>query len=230
MKTTPPEPLTARLLSLGVHELRTPVTVATGYIRMLLKEQAGPLSERQRDLLNKADKSCAILAALVADMSELARLEAGEFAFARQPVSLAALLSDVAADLREGSDRGVTLALDEVPEMLATTGDAMRLRTALAAVVHATLRERGEAGTVRLQVRRTAGPGVILAVGDEAAVAQAIDAPQDTPFDEWRGGVGFSLPTARRVIEAHDGRIWSLPGPRPRLATGIWLPMDRSDT
>ena len=33
-------------------------------------------------------------------------------------------------------------------------------------------------------------------------------------FDEWRGGVGLILPVARRIIEAHGGRIWGAPGGR----------------
>ncbi len=229
MKTITSDPVTARLLSLGVHELRTPVTVAAGYIRMLLKEQAGPLSERQRKLLDEAEKSCGKLAALVADMSELAKLDAGEIAFARQSVVLAPLLSEVAGSMHEGSDRDVTLAVDDVPITLMITGDSARLRSALAALVHATLRERGEPGVVRLRLQ-AAGSGITLGVGDDQSVRQVIEAPQDTAFDEWRGGVGFSLPIARRVIEAHGGRIWSLPGPSPRLATGIWMPLDRSNT
>ncbi|MGH3117468.1 MAG: histidine kinase dimerization/phospho-acceptor domain-containing protein, partial [Gaiellales bacterium] len=40
-----------RLLSLAVHELRTPATVVGGYLRMVLKDRAGPLSEDQRRLL-----------------------------------------------------------------------------------------------------------------------------------------------------------------------------------
>ncbi len=98
---------TAKLLSLGVHELRTPVTVAAGYIRMLLKEQAGPLSERQRKLLDEAEKSCGKLAALVADMSELAKFEAGEIALSR--------LADpdgAAGDPHRGTDDRATTSAD----------------------------------------------------------------------------------------------------------------------
>jgi signal transduction histidine kinase len=48
----------ARTLSLTVHELRTPVTVVSGYLRMLLKEQGGPLTEKQRKMLEEAERSC----------------------------------------------------------------------------------------------------------------------------------------------------------------------------
>ncbi len=224
---TTSESATSQLLLLGVHELRTPVTVAAGYIRMVLREQAGPISEKQRKLLDEVEKSCGKLAALVADMSELAKLDAGEIAFARQPVPLGPLLSEVAANMHEGSDRGVRLELDEVPGDIVTRGDRTRLRAALTAIIHATMRERGEPGIIRVRVRRVAAPAAVhLAVGDDEAAADVLAAPQDTPFDEWRGGVGFSLPLARRIIAAHGGRVWSLPGAWPRRATGLSLPLE----
>ena len=44
------DPKWHRLLSLSVHEFRTPITVVAGYIRMLLKDRAGPLNDQQRRL------------------------------------------------------------------------------------------------------------------------------------------------------------------------------------
>jgi signal transduction histidine kinase len=52
-----------RALSLAVHELRTPITVAAGYLRMLLREQAGPITDQQKKMLQEADKSCARIGA-----------------------------------------------------------------------------------------------------------------------------------------------------------------------
>ena len=71
------DPRWPRLLSLTVHEFRTPMTVVAGYLRMLLKDRAGPITEQQRRLLEEAEKSCARLSALLAEVSDLANLEAG---------------------------------------------------------------------------------------------------------------------------------------------------------
>jgi len=60
MAAGPTDPKWDRLLSLTVHEFRTPITVLAGYVRMLLKDRAGPLSPEQRRLLD----TCASLLAL----------------------------------------------------------------------------------------------------------------------------------------------------------------------
>src|SRR5919106_5172615 len=87
------KPMLPKLLSLTVHEFRTPVTVVAGYIRMLLKDRAGPLSDQQRRLLEEAEKSCGRLSGIIAEMSDLANLETGTGAFNRGSVDLPALLA-----------------------------------------------------------------------------------------------------------------------------------------
>ena len=56
------------LLSLAVHEFRTPASVVGGYLRMLQKDQDPPMSERQRRMIDEAEKSCARLVAIVAEL------------------------------------------------------------------------------------------------------------------------------------------------------------------
>jgi len=60
------DPKLPELLSVSVHEFRSPVTVVAGYIRMLLKDRAGSLTDQQRRLLEDAEKSCARLSSLLA--------------------------------------------------------------------------------------------------------------------------------------------------------------------
>ena len=52
------------LLSLAVHEFRTPRQVVGGYLRMLQRDGGGPLTDRQRHMIDEAEKSCARLVAL----------------------------------------------------------------------------------------------------------------------------------------------------------------------
>src|SRR5688572_13741612 len=99
----PVEPnLFPRAMSLAVHELRTPVTVVSGYLRMLLREQAGPISDKQRKMLEEADRSCARITALVSELSELGKLEGGELKISGPAFDLSALISELASTMHEG--------------------------------------------------------------------------------------------------------------------------------
>ena len=66
-----------KLLSLAVHELRTPASVVGGYLRMLQRDTETPLSDRQRKMVDEAEKSCARLVALIAELSEVGKIDAG---------------------------------------------------------------------------------------------------------------------------------------------------------
>ncbi len=221
-----------RALSLAVHELRTPVTVVSGYLRMLLKEQGGPISEPQRKMLEEMERSCARIAALVTEMSELGKLESGDLAVARQPFDFAALVAELASGMHEGHDRGVTLELRGANARLDVVGDRARLGAAVGALLHAALRERGEAGIVVAHCARSdaGGSWALLAIGDEADVAALVAAQGEAGFDEWRGGLGLALPVARRVVAAHGGAIWSAPGDRPRAGSAMRIPLDTVST
>jgi signal transduction histidine kinase len=219
-----------RAMSLAVHELRTPVTVVAGYLRMVLREQAGPLTEKQRKMLEEADRSCSRINALVSEMSELGKLESQQIARGSADINLAALAAELASNMQEGEDRNVRLDVRGADRPLPVAGDRTRLGAALSALMHAALRERAEPGVIVVEcgtVADATGTWAVIAIGDEQVTRSLMDAARATPppFDEWRGGLGLALPIGRRVIEAHGGALWSLPGDVPRAGSALRLPL-----
>jgi signal transduction histidine kinase len=194
-----------------------------GYIRMLLKDRAGPLSPEQRRLLEEADKSCGRISALIAEMSDLAHLELGDAPFQQQPVDVAAIVREAAEGAATGPDIA-TVRLIDAGEAGQVSGDASRLRAAFAALVRCVQRELPTASSIVVQ--RSARPdAAIVAVGEEGAIAALLDAAEGGPtFDELRGGMGLSLPLARRVIERHGGRLLVLAA-RPKAGVAVVLPV-----
>ncbi len=227
MVDAPADPKWPRLLSLSVHEFRTPITVVAGYIRMLLKDRAGPLSDQQRRLLEEAEKSCSRLSTLVAEMSDLAGLEAGTSSLNVRPVDLPALLTDAITGLRAVPDREIHVELS-CEEACAIQGDSSRLKTAFTSLLTALRRELVTSDTlyVRQSKRNNDGqPVTWVAFGDADLIdrlASAEPSALDT-FDEWRGGCGLSLAIARRIISAHNGQVWS-PGLEARAGAVVVLP------
>jgi signal transduction histidine kinase len=207
-------------MSLTVHELRTPVTVVSGYLRMLLKEQGGPLTEKQRKMLEEAERSCSRISALVAEMSDLGKLESGDASVARQEVDVAAVLSSLATDMHEGEDRGVRLELRGVDKPLTIQGDRVRIEAALRALLHAALRERGEPGEIVAQCG-TDDSTVLITIGDDQTQHALVAAPPDRRTvrrvaRRSRPGAPCRAPRHRRARRDDVGRTRRTPARRQR--------------
>jgi len=220
-----------RTLSLAVHELRTPLAVASGYVRMLLRGQAGATTDPQRKMLEETAKACARLAAVVAEMAELGRIESGDIAVTGAPFDLGALMVDLGGRVTEGEDRGVGLEV-RVTRPVLVTGDRVRLAAAFTALMHAALRERDTPGVVVVECSTlpdATRTWAIVTIGDESLTGRLVDAAHDAPapFDEWREGLGLALPVARHVIEAHGGALWSVLVGAARTGSALRLPLAR---
>ena len=220
------DPRWSKLLSLAVHEFRTPITVVAGYIRMLLKDRAGPITEQQRKLLEEAEKSCGRLAALVAEMSDLSNLEGGTASLNRSTVDVRALVQEAVTALPPMPDREVAVELQPGTDAATVPGDATRLRAAVTSLMIALRREL--VSTDRLLVRVSSAQVsdaqmVVIAMADDQQLPEVTAAdPSTLPrFDEWRGGSGLSLAVARRVIAQHGGMLLGPPGDGKAAAIAV---------
>jgi two-component system cell cycle sensor histidine kinase PleC len=198
-----------QLISLAVHELRTPASVVGGYLRMLQRDSDPPLGERQRKMIDEAAKSCGRLVELVAELSDIGKLDAGLTTIAREPLDFFSLVEEVAGHVHEAADREVRLELRGPAVGARTMGDSARLGAAIQAILRAIMREMPSPSVVVAERRVGTGArsgSAVLVIAREDAVQSAYDT-EAAPFDEKRGGLGLALPIARRVIDAHGGRL-----------------------
>jgi two-component system cell cycle sensor histidine kinase PleC len=169
------------------------------------------------------------LGALVTEMSDLGKLESGDLALARQDFDVAALVAEVASRMHEGDDRGVRLDVRGADRSAIVTGDRARMSTALGALLHSALRERGDPGVVVAECVTADDANTtwaVVAIGDASSLGSLIEARHAPPaFDEWRGGLGLALPVARRIIEAHGGALWSGDRSQSRASVALRLPV-----
>lgn len=226
---TPP----AQLFSLAAHELRTPMGVVAGYLKMLLGERGGVLAPEQRRLVEAADRSAARIVDVLAELSDLARLDAGLAQFARGPADLGELLHETVQHIAPTARR-VFIDIEGFDAPTPILVDADRLRRALRAVVDAVVRETPDGERVSVRGLRVdaapllAGWPSPLRQADRAADGSAggfvavdvIEArfdpilvgasePRLAWLDETRGGLGLALPIARRLFDAEGGALWS---------------------
>jgi signal transduction histidine kinase len=204
------------VLALSAHEVRGPLSVVLGYLRMLLSDRAGALTEQQRKLLELSAASCGRMKAVADEMSELAHIEDGKTTLNRAPVDLRAVLQKAVAMLPELPEREVRVTLSTGDGAASVLGDPERLRVAFTSIIAALRRELVTSAELRVheRLRRENGRTVSwIAIGAPGRVEtlEATTPAELAIFDEWRGGCGLSLPVARRIIERHGGAIWSPP-------------------
>ena len=228
LPTQAPDDRLPRVLALAAHELRTPVAVVSGYLRMLLREQVGAITDKQRTLLAATSEACARIGTLIEEMNALASLEADDVNVSRDPFDLAALVSELASGVPESARRLARIEA-RAPRAVMVAGDRVRLAAAVRALIDAVLRERPGPGVIVVGCSTMTDAGqtwAIVTIGDEAVTRLLVDTAGDAPsFDEWSGGLGLGLPIGRRVIAAHGGAVWSAPGGAPRAGAAFRLPL-----
>lgn len=217
-----------KVLSLTVHEFRTPLTVVAGYLRMLSTDRVGPLTDTQRRVVEEAERSCARLSALLTEVSDVAHFHQGRLSFMRGPMSLSRLLQGIA--VLDTPERSTKVVVGNGAGELTLQGDATRLGMSLSAIAAATARESADGGALHVvpELRDVDGARqAFVAMGSEAVAHEILTSPLDAlpAFDATRGGSGLSLVLARQVLEEHGARLYGAPGERPRAGAGIALPL-----
>ncbi|SBU01546.1 putative Histidine kinase [Candidatus Promineifilum breve] len=209
------------------HELRTPLHILQGNLEGVLDGVYQPSDDHIAAMLDETR----LLARLVDELQTLSLAEAGELPLHRRALPAADLLADVAARFAPAAaDTGVALEVIDAGAALAVTVDPDRLDQALSNLVGNALRHTPAGGRVTLSAQK-APSGVEIIVSDSGA---GID-PADLPFifDRfWRGdrartrgsGAGLGLPIARRLVEAHGGRIIANSAPGVGTTMTVWLP------
>jgi two-component system, NtrC family, sensor histidine kinase KinB len=200
------------LVSTVAHELRTPLTSLRMAIHLCLEQTAGPLTEKQADLLHAAREECERLQAMVDELLDLARIQSGRIDLHRLPVAADALV-EAAADAYRGAAQERRLLLDcEVPPDLPDVfADRERLQLVLSNLLANAIRHTPAGGKITVRVRKGDSSSVRFEVSDSGpgipAEYQAAIFDKFVCIPAMPGGTGLGLSIAKEVVEAHAGRI-----------------------
>jgi signal transduction histidine kinase len=204
----------SRFLARMSHELRTPLNAIIGFSEVLARRSFGELNAKQTEYVADVVDSGRHLLALVDDLLDLAKVETGALDLDVSRVELAGLLSGSLALFEEQAARQrITLALDVDADPGAIEADARKLKQVVFNLLANAVRFTPGGGRVTLGARR-AGSLVRIWVSDTGHGIAPED--RETIFEEFRqgataegdqGGTGLGLPLARRLVEAHGGRL-----------------------
>lgn len=211
-----------KALDLLIHDLRAPLSVAQGYLRLIKEQRLPSVEERDRALAKTMDA-----------LGRMSGLCSDAAAFLRAPAQtpMAAPLVPVAGTVdamcRELQDRNIAIRRpDSLEAAWRLSRPSNDVADALARIVVAADQERGGRG-------EEAALDIILRDGElhfcfgTAAARDQLEQKPRAPFDAWRGGHGLALPLACRTISDAGGEIWQLPGVRG--AVGVALPVESAD-
>jgi two-component system NtrC family sensor kinase len=194
------------------HDLRSPLTAILGYVELI--ERAGPISETQRDYIQRVQSSVHNITGLVDDLLNLGRIEAG-FDTRKEAIQLDQILRYIIESFQiqaEAKKQRLVLEIPEhVPQVLA---NPIQIRTMLENLMDNAIKYSTSEGKITLRVLPTQKQ-IILQVVDTGAGIPAIDLPY--VFDKFYrasntdieiSGTGLGLAIVKSIVENHNGRIW----------------------
>jgi PAS domain S-box-containing protein len=218
-----------RFYAMASHELRTPVSTVMLYNDLLLSGMYEPLSEQQREAVERSQGSARHLLDLINDLLDLSKLGAGRMDTRREPVRLDELLDEVIGELRPmAGEQGSELRLELAQRPLDVVGDARRIRQILLNLLSNAIKfGEGRPITVRCAA---AGEGAVVEVADQGSGIEADDLPRIwddfVQLGDGDAGTGLGLPIARRLAELLGGSLEVASAPGAGTTFRLTLPAE----
>lgn len=219
------------------HELRTPLNHIMGFSELLHDGIAGPLTDKQKGYAGHVLESSRHLLALISDILDLSKIEAGKTELKLSEFDLGKMLEDSLTMFRNNGKYPAKASLDVQEGLGAIFGDKRKIRQVVFNLLSNAFKFTPEEGSVRLSAGLTTDDGretrdessVVLASGMSNRPSSIVISVKDTgigisgenqkrlfnafeqldaPLTKKYEGTGLGLHLSRRLVEMHGGRIW----------------------
>lgn len=207
--------LKSNFLATMSHELRTPLNAIVGFADLLERETAGPLTPKQDRFVRHIKESSRHLLALIDDILDLSKIEAGRLDLKFECFSLNIASDEVLSTIRPlAASKEIDLTTD-VSHALTLHADRVRVKQILYNLLSNAIKFTPPKGSVRL----------IAVPNDTGTHISVIDTGFGIPYEEQEAifeafhrliaptqdvceGTGLGLSITRLLVEQHGGRIW----------------------
>jgi signal transduction histidine kinase len=241
-------------LASAAHELKTPLAVIKGYYDLLLSSSLGKLTEKQKDILEESKESCERLVRLVSMFLNYSALESGKLVLQLRENDLRDCLEEMAGRWSEAFQRkGVKLESHLDPSIPTFKFDYQKVQQAAANLLDNALKHTPTGGNVILRAKphfwerrvaevtpveerrrfRLPRPNSVEVSVTDSGSGIAPEHHQEifedfVRVDRNTSGMGLGLAIAKRLIQAHRGKIWVESETQRGSTFAFLLPMDQS--
>jgi signal transduction histidine kinase len=241
-------------LASAAHELKTPLAVIKGYYDLLLSSSLGKLTDKQRDILEESKESCERLVRLVSMFLNYSALESGKLVLQLRENDLRDCLEEMAGRWSEAFKRkGVKLEAQLDPSIPSFKFDYQKVQQAAANLLDNALKHTPTGGTVTMRAKphfwerrvaevapveerrrfRLPRPNSVEVSVTDSGAGIAPEHHQEifedfVRVDRNTSGMGLGLAIAKRLIQAHRGKIWVESESMRGSTFAFLLPMDQS--
>jgi signal transduction histidine kinase len=212
------------LLGTAAHDLRSPLAVVQGFTELLQDSVAGPVTEKQREVLAIMRRTCQNMLRLIDNFLDVSAIESGRLELQPRQVELLPLLGEAATlNGMLAQSKKIRLDLELDPEIGSAVLDPDRINQVLSNLLgnaikfshpgtSVTLSARGLADEVELQVRDR-GPGIPADELPKLFHRYGRGSVRPTAGER---SSGLGLVIVRRMVEAHGGTV----GVRSKVGEG----------
>jgi len=221
-------------LASAAHELKTPLAVIKGYYDLLLAGSLGRLTEKQKDILEESKESCERLVRLVSMFLNYSALESGKLVLQLRENDLRDCLDEMAKRWAEAFQRkGVKLEVKLDPSIPTFRFDYKKVQQAAANLLDNSLKHTPPGGSVTLVAKphfwerrvaeaapsqerrrfRLPRPNSVEISVTDSGTGIPPEHHQEifedfVRVDRNTSGMGLGLAIAKRLVQAHRGKIW----------------------
>jgi PAS domain S-box-containing protein len=201
-------------VSIASHELRTPLGVINGYLNLFLGGQLGELTPDQLTFLERIYHSSSDMSALVEDLLNISRIEAGRLEASIQAFDLSQLISEVLNHLEPRyQSKSIHIKLQPV-SAIQLKADRQKVEQALTNIIDNAIKYTYQHGSIVISVKLRDGI-VSIVVKDSGVGIQPEHIGhifekfyrENNPLSIREGGSGLGLYISRKLVELHGGSI-----------------------
>lgn len=194
------------------HDIRSPLTAILGYTELI--KRVGETNERQREYLRRIQNSVQGITALITDLLDLGRIEAGMDTHKELLEIDSLIVRSIETVAGSAAEKGTEIQIDIQKPLPPVYGNAIRIQQMVTNLVSNALKYTQRGGKVGVRAWQEQGQ-VVLQVWDNGVGIPLAEQPhifekffRGSNLPEGEGGTGLGLTIVKSIVDDHRGRIW----------------------